>query len=66
MKKIIKQAQEELAEQLHNWYLEAIKELDPENYNPDAQRKYADLREQQKFIDRYIAKKILEREKHEK
>jgi len=50
---------EKLAKQLHDWYLEAIEDLDPENYNHEAQRQYKDLREQQKQIDRYIAIQIL-------
>ena len=52
-------SEEELAEKLHEWYLEATKELNPESYNPDAQKSYGDLTEEQKFIDRYIAGKIL-------
>jgi hypothetical protein len=47
-----------LANQLHRWYLEATLTLDPKNYNPDAQKKYEDLNEEQKFIDRYIAMKV--------
>lgn len=50
---------EELAEQLHIWYLEATRELNPDNYNPKAQIPYAELNEDQKQIDRYIARKIL-------
>lgn len=49
---------EKLAEKLHIWYLEATKELSPESYNPDAQKEYKDLTEEQKFIDRYIAQAI--------
>lgn len=52
---------EMLAELLHTWYLEATKELDPKNYNPDAQKSYYQLNEDQKKIDRYIAKKILDK-----
>lgn len=44
--------------QLHDWYLEATKELNPENYNPNAQKSYEDLADEQKFIDKYIADKI--------
>lgn len=51
---------EELAKQLHLWYLEATKELNPESYNPNAQKAYEDMTEEQKFIDRYIADKCLE------
>lgn len=53
--------QENLAKQLHEWYLEACRE--PESgmdFNPAAQVPYGDLREAQKFLDRYIAGKITE------
>ena len=50
---------EELSEKLHVWYLEGTEKLDPENYNPKAQKQYADLNEEQKEIDRYIAGKVL-------
>jgi hypothetical protein len=50
---------EQMAEQLHVWYLEATCALDPANYNPKAQKSYAELNEQQKEIDRYIARKVL-------
>ncbi len=50
---------EQLAEQLHVWYLEASKELNPDNYNPKAQKPYQELNEEQKELDRYIAGKIL-------
>src|SRR5581483_11378048 len=53
------QAAETMAEQLHVWYLEATQALDPANYNPKAQKSYAELNEQQKEIDRYIARKVL-------
>jgi len=52
------EAAEKMAEQLHVWYLEATRELDSENYNPKAQKAYNDLTEQQKEIDRYIARKV--------
>lgn len=51
-------AVEQMAEQLHVWYLEATQSLDPANYNPKAQKSYAELNEQQKEIDRYIARKV--------
>jgi hypothetical protein len=51
----------ELAKDLHKWYLEATKDLNPESYNPNAQKTYNKLTKEQKFIDRFIAKKILER-----
>ena len=54
-----KKAVECLAEMMHMWYLEACQKLDPENFNPKAQKGYKDLNEQQKNIDRYIANKVL-------
>ena len=50
---------EGLARQLHDWYLEGTKSLDPENYNSKAQVSYDEMNEQQKEIDRYIARKVL-------
>jgi hypothetical protein len=50
---------EAMSEQLHVWYLEGTRELDPASYNPKAQKSYVELNEQQKEIDRYIAKKVL-------
>jgi len=52
--------QEQLAKKLHEWYLEASKQLHPESYNPNAQKPFAELTEEQKFLDRYIAGRILE------
>ena len=54
----------ELAEKLHEWYLEATKQLNPESYNPAAQKSYSELTEEQKFIDRYIANKVLQAAKN--
>lgn len=48
-----------LAQQLHEWYLEATKNLRPDSYNPAAQIPYQDLTEEQKSIDKYIAEKTL-------
>lgn len=45
-------------EQLHKWYLEAIESLKPESFNPDAQKSYESLTDEQKNIDKYIANKI--------
>ena len=56
---------ETLAKQLHAWYLEATKELNPESYNPNAQKAYEDMTDEQKFIDRYIAKKVRQTIKYE-
>ena len=49
-----------LAILLHEWYLEATKELKPESYNPNAQKDYDKLTNEQKYIDIYIATKIIE------
>lgn len=51
---------EKMAEQLHKWYLEACQR--PESgmdFNPAAQEPYEALKETQKFLDRYIAEKII-------
>lgn len=53
--------QEELAQNLHKWYLEACQL--PESgmdYNILAQEPYEALKETQKFLDRYIAGKTLD------
>ena len=52
---------ETLAELMHKWYLEATKKMNPESYNPKAQKKYKDLTEEQKQIDRFIAEKVLQK-----
>ena len=57
---MIKMQTELLARKLHEWYLEATAQISPENFNPEAQKPFEELTEEQKFIDRYIAKKILE------
>ncbi len=49
---------EDLAKRLHLWYIEAIQNLSEENYNPKAVCTYKELTEEQKSIDRYIAKKL--------
>lgn len=53
--------QENLAKNLHEWYLEACQL--PESgmdFNPLAQEPYESLKETQKFLDRYIAGKIID------
>jgi len=45
-------------EELHKWYLEAIKELKPESFNKNAKKPYSELTDEQKFIDKHIALKI--------
>lgn len=51
---------EELAKDLHKWYLEATKQISQGQYNPKAQVAYEDLTPEQKFIDQYIAGKVLD------
>jgi len=48
------------AEDLHNFYLEAIKKLKPESFNPNANKPYSEMTEEQKFIDKFILEKIFE------
>ena len=55
----MKKEKEKLARQIHTWYLEACEELDPDSYNSNAQKPYENLTEDQKFMDRYLADKIL-------
>jgi hypothetical protein len=50
---------EELAEQLHEWYLQATKKLNPESYNQKSQKPYRWLSEEQQSIDLFIADAIL-------
>jgi len=45
-------------EELHEWYLEATKLLKKESYNPNAQKPYDELSEEQKFIDKFICDRI--------
>lgn len=46
------------AEQLHDWYLEAIQTLPADAFNPAARKPYKELNEHQKYIDEYIAAKV--------
>jgi len=46
------------SKQLHEWYLQAIKLLHPESYNPNAQKPYDELTEEQKSIDKFIVDRI--------
>jgi hypothetical protein len=50
---------EDMAEQLHIWYLEAIHGLGKQSFNSKAQKPYKDLSAEQKHIDQYIADKII-------
>jgi len=58
----MKDKREELARQLHEWYLEATLHLTPDSFNKNAQKSYDELTEQQKNIDRLIANRIIARE----
>lgn len=49
-------------EELHLWYLEAVKKLKPESFNSNANKDYSELTEEQKFIDKFIADKINEKQ----
>lgn len=55
--KTSKKREEIKPEQLHEWYLEATCEINPAHYNSRAQKPYSELKEGQKFIDKYIADK---------
>ena len=50
---------EDMARQLHDWYLEATEQPEAE-YNHKAVVPYEDLSDGQKAIDRYIAQKVTE------
>jgi len=45
-------------EELHKWYLEATKKLNPLSFNEKAQKPYEELTKEQQFIDEFIAAKI--------
>lgn len=47
--------------QLHDWYLEATKNLNPESFNKEAQKSFEELTDEQKYIDKYIANRITSR-----
>ena len=52
---------ETLAKKLHEWYLEACQKKESGmDFNPKAQEPYEGLKETQKFLDRYIAEKIIQ------
>lgn len=48
-------------EQLHIYYLEAITHLHRDNFNVHADKSYADLNEEQKFISEHISKQVKEK-----
>jgi len=45
-------------EELHNLYLDKSKELDPDNFNPEAQVPFDELPEPQKKLDKAIADEL--------
>jgi len=49
-----------LALLLHNWYLEIVRALPKGSFNPDANKPFEGLTEEQKAIDRFIAIKVLD------
>nr|URC17098.1 MAG: hypothetical protein [Lokiarchaeota virus Ratatoskr Meg22_1012] len=49
---------EKLARKLHEWYLEAIEQIDPSSFNHEANKPYDLLTDDQKFIDNYIAENL--------
>jgi len=51
---------EDLAKKLHEWYLEALEKSDPDRSDPEVQKAYEKLSIEKKFLDQYIAKKIIE------
>jgi hypothetical protein len=50
-----------LGKLLHEYYLETVKELSPESYNPDADKAWKDLTVEQRKIDIGIAERLLKR-----
>ena len=51
----------ELPKLLHDWYLEAVSKLNPTSFNPNANKAFDDLTPDQKYIDFYIAGKIIDK-----
>ena len=49
-----------LAPLLHKWYLEATKKLNPDDYNPEAQKEYHKLTDNQRYISEHIAFRIID------
>lgn len=49
-----------LARKLHEFYLNATRELKPESYNKEAQKSFDDLTGEQKSIDTSIAEQLRE------
>ena len=58
LKAELDRAKELTPEKLHQLYLDATVFLNPDSYNPQAQKQYSDLTEEQKSIDIYICDAI--------
>ena len=43
--------EEKIAKQMHEWYLEATQRLHPQSFNPNAQKKYEELTDEE-FIEK--------------
>ena len=56
----------ELAEKMHDWYLEAVELYGMEFFNPKAIVPFKDLPESQQKLSCYIAEKIMEMVRNEK
>lgn len=50
---------QQMARQLHEFYLEVVPFLKEGSFNPDAVRPFDELTESQKFIDLYIATRLI-------
>lgn len=44
--------------ELHDWYLQSTKLLNPKSYNPNAQKPFENLTKEQQQIDKLIAYKV--------
>jgi len=44
--------------EMHEWYLEAIKNLKSESFNPNANKSFEELTKEQQSIDNFISKKV--------
>lgn len=49
---------EDLAEYIHSCYLDCVELLPETAYNPNAKKPFAELTEEQRFIDRFLALRI--------
>jgi hypothetical protein len=60
-KRLRQEEQMKLAKFLHRAYLAALKHLKPESYNPNANKPFEELTEEQQSIDLFIADWVLQR-----